>query len=108
MTDADYIIGRFDQQTGKYVKDFYGQGWIYKDYNAFEEKAKSVCYIPELFDTQYRYDDFMRVAKGNEKLAEVLFDWVDWQSPETLFEDLVKDEEIDDEGNLLCHSRQNL
>ena len=33
-------------------------------------------------------NDFLDIAKGNEELAETLFDLVDWQHPETLYNEL--------------------
>jgi len=62
-------------------------GYCFKDYKAFESK-KGVCYIPELTDHKYTYNDFMDIAKGNEELAKTLFDLVDWQHPETLYNEL--------------------
>jgi hypothetical protein len=101
MTDVDYIIGSFDPKTDKYKKEYGGQGNYFKDTKAFREKSTSVCYIPETSDTHYIYTDFLRIAKGNTKLAVILFEMVDWQSPELLFNDLLDSGEIDVDGNLL-------
>jgi hypothetical protein len=98
MTDADDSIGYFDKETSEYVKGYSGQGWHYKNFIAFENKSDEVCYISELYDTHYTYADFLKIAKNNNSLASYLFEMVDWQSPETLFSDLEKDDEIDTLG----------
>jgi hypothetical protein len=48
-----------------------------------------VCYIPELSNKRYTYADFLKISKGNKEILEYLFETVDWQNPETLFNDLV-------------------
>lgn len=69
----------------KIEREFYGQGYIYKNEEAFNNK-KGTCYIPELSDTRYSYKDFLNIT-GNEEQARILFEEVDWQHPETLFEE---------------------
>jgi len=101
MKVVEKTVGYYNETTEKYIKDFSGQGFFYMNYDAFINKTNEVCYIPELYDTQYAYVDFMRIAKGNEELAWYLFTTVDWQSPETLFNDLLIDDEIDEEGNFI-------
>ena len=101
MRAVEKTVGYYNAATGEYIKDFAGQGFFYMDYDAFANKTDEVCYIPELFDTRYTYADFMRIAKGNEKLAWYLFTTVDWQCPETLFNDMLIDEEIDEEGKFM-------
>ena len=58
------------------------QGFVFKDYNAFNNK-RGVCYIPELSDETYTYNDFLELACGRKSLAFYIFDTVDWQSPES-------------------------
>lgn len=62
------------------------------EYNSIN--LSGVCYVPELDDTEYTYMDFYTLANGNEEIARVLFDMVDWQSPETKLEELVDNDEI--------------
>lgn len=62
------------------------QGFVYKNTKAYEDK-QGVCYIPELRDETYTYDDFISIANGDEKVARELFDTVDWQSPELLMDE---------------------
>jgi len=63
-----------------------------KDLKAFQNK-KGTCYVPELSDEKYTYNDFLNIAKGNKKLAEQLFSVVEWQHPETIIDEW----EIEDE-----------
>jgi hypothetical protein len=101
MAVVEKTVGYYNETTGEYIKDFSGQGFFYMDYDAFTNKTDEVCYIPELFDYTYTYADFLKVAKGNEKLAQCLFEMVDWQCPETLFNDLLLDKEINEDGHFV-------
>jgi len=91
-------------ENGKIEKEFFQQGYIYKNFEAFCEKTNEVCYIPELDDAEfytegvgYTYQDFVNLAKEHfeelgvngipEILAEVLFEFCDWQHPETLLDE---------------------
>jgi hypothetical protein len=62
-------------------------GYCYKDINAFNNK-KGVCYIAELSDQEYTYQDFLSMCNGNEKLARNIFEDIDWQHPETRLDEL--------------------
>lgn len=83
-----------------------GQGEFYKNFQAFEDKSRKVCYVPELSDTSYRYRDFYLLVKNKfeelgvtgdiHKVACILFEMVDWQHPETLLEELSDNGEFDD------------
>jgi len=68
-------------------------GYCFKDYKAFKNR-KGTCYVPELTDNKYTYNDFLEIAKDNRELAQTLFDLVDWQHPETLYNDLLIEKEI--------------
>lgn len=107
MKVVEKTIGYYNKTTGEYIKGFSGQGWVYLDYDAFSHKTNKVCYIPELFDTQYTYKDFIKIAKYNKRLAWYLFTTVDWQSPETLFDELLNDGEIDENGNFIYSEENN-
>jgi len=82
---------------GKIEKEYYGQGIIYKNFQAFGEKTDEVCYSPELSDETYTYQDFLEIAKSKfeelqdtekfHSLAQSLFELCDWQHPETLMEE---------------------
>jgi hypothetical protein len=98
--------------------EYLNQGWFYKDSKAFE-KGFGVCYIPEyavdefrgkivslegfnffrLIDIEdtYSYTDFMNLVGNNYGKAKVLFEMVDWQYPESLYQELEEQGEFDDE-----------
>lgn len=76
-------------------REFFGQGWIFKDWKAFRENQNVPCYVPELSDTVYTREDFMFLCDNQEEIAEKLFYEVDWQSPSTLMYEWEKDGEID-------------
>ena len=67
---------------------------------AVEGRYRNWEYIPEgSYDEVeggivYQWEDFLNVAKGNEKLAMLLIDTCDWQYPETEIEQLLDIEEI--------------
>ena len=68
-------------QIGKYTapqdgrpaiiqREFYGQGYIFKDEAAFLSHPDQVCYVPELSDTAYTHNDLLALCDGQEKLAQ--------------------------------------
>ncbi len=73
----------------------FGQGWIYKDWEAFQNRPEAPCYVPELNDAVYTRNDFVAMCNGQEEIAEELFDGVDWQNPSTLMNDWENAGEID-------------
>lgn len=77
-------IGSYNSITGEIERGGTAQGFVFKDYEAFQTKSKAVCYIAELDDEKYTYEDFLRIG-GSEISAQNLFEEVDWQHPETLF-----------------------
>jgi hypothetical protein len=100
MKAADYNIGFFDNETRQYIKEFSGAGFVFKDYAAFKNKSADVCYIPESYEIHYVFADFMRIAKGNTELAEYLFSSADSQRPELLFDELVCQDIIEEDGTI--------
>jgi len=106
LEDKD-TIGFFDKNADKYIKADGAQGKIYMNFSAFENQTSEVCYIPELSDVQYTYSDFLKIAKGNKKLAEIIFEMVDWQHPEALFDELLSSDEIDENGKFLIWEEGN-
>lgn len=69
------------------------QGFVYKNEWAFYSHSTDICYIPELGDEPYRYQDFLELCKFQE-FAEDVFQTVDWQFPETYWDELNDDEEF--------------
>lgn len=92
---GDYLylhVGKYipaDKNNGQEVieKEYYREGNIFKDAYAFLNNPEEVCYIPELSDAKYTRNDFLRICNGQVSFAEELFDQVDWQHPETVYED---------------------
>lgn len=68
-------------------REFFSQGWVFKDWEAFGNRPDAPCYVPELDDTVYTRNDFMALCNSQEEIAEELFYEVDWQSPSTLMND---------------------
>ncbi len=66
-------------------REFFRQGWVFKDWGAFRDSMDAPCYVPELDDTAYTKRDFLELCNGQENIAEELFNQLDWQSPSTLF-----------------------
>lgn len=92
MENQKYIvIGLCEvDKNGKIVKldrQWFRQGYIYKNPNAYENDKSAVCYVPELSDSTYTGQDFLDICNGQQDFADELFGGVDWQHPETLMED---------------------
>ena len=68
-------------------RDYYRQGWIFKDEDAFQNRPDDVCYIPELSDEKYTRNDILKILAGDEELAKTMFEELDWQHPESLTDD---------------------
>jgi len=52
-----------------------------------------IVYISEN-DEAYTAKDFLEIAKGNRKLAEIIYSLSEWQSPYTVLDELIQDEEV--------------
>lgn len=76
-------------------REYFQQGYIVKDEEAYLNYPDKVCYVPELFDEGYTRQDFLDMCYGQEEMADMLFEMVDWQSPETLQNELFDMQEID-------------
>ena len=76
-------------------RDYYRQGWIFKDEEAFFHHPDKVCYVPELSDEGYTRQNFLDMCNGQEEIAALLFDMVDWQNPETLLNEQYDTYELD-------------
>lgn len=93
MQDAEYLrIGSYippdeDGDGEKIIREFYGQGMIFKDEYAFYHESDVPCYVPELSDTVYTREDFFRMCNDQDDIAEVVFGAVDWQHPETYLDE---------------------
>lgn len=59
---------------------------------AYTNRKNEPCYITELSDSVYT-EDFLNICLGKQDLADELFEGVDWQQPETLMEDWLRNNE---------------
>lgn len=75
-------------------REWFRQGMIFKDEEAFKS-GEGVCYVPELTDTLYDREAFLAMANGQEEIAEMIFDAVDWQHPETYLDEQYVNGELD-------------
>lgn len=84
-----------DGKITELQKEFFRQGWIFKDEEAFRDRPKEPCYVPELTNTVYTGEDILVVCRGQRELAEEIFDALDWQHPESLLEDWILNGELE-------------
>jgi hypothetical protein len=54
----------------------------------------------------YTKQDFLNICAGNEDWAYDLFCCVDWQSPETLFDEWLEDEEFSEDFDKWCEEHK--
>lgn len=94
---GSYTPPNGDGNGGKIAREFYRQGVIFKNDEAFydTEHPDRVCYIPELSDSTYTRTSFLEICNNQTELAEELYEAVDWQHPETLLEDWFRNGEVD-------------
>ncbi len=94
-------VGSIEDNGEDYIihREFYRQGMIFKDEDAYKNHKDKPCYSPELSDSVYNGNDFLEICNCQEDLAYELFEGVDWQHPESLKEDwFVNDEWVICEG----------
>lgn len=73
------------------------EGYIFYDAEAYNTSMDRICYVPEFGnneDSFYTHEKLLELAGGNEDLARLIFEMVDWQSPETLLLDLEEAEVV--------------
>lgn len=76
-------------------KRYFRQGWVFKDYYAFHNEPRRPCYVPELDEAVYTKEDFLNMCNGQEEIAELVFEAVDWQHPETYLDEQYREGELD-------------
>lgn len=85
-------IGNFIPDQGnrsfRIEKGVYGQGYIFKDEEAYERALDLPCYAPELTDACYTHKDFLAMCNWQEDFARMLFDGVSWQPPGMLLDEM--------------------
>lgn len=75
-------------------KEFYGQGYVFKDEDAYRNRENDTCYVAEGSDNRYSANDILKICEGRQDLADELFDELDWQHPESQLEDWIVNGEI--------------
>lgn len=91
------VFGKCVVKEGEIVeleREYFEQGYVFKDYNAFEDDPKAPCYVPELTDCYYTKNDFMAICNYQEDIARMVFEAVNWQCPETFIEEQFADGEL--------------
>lgn len=90
-------VGSYTPGTGDaeavIEREYYRQGYIFKDEEAFLHYPDRVCYVPELSDSSYTRQDFLDLCNGQFPMAEECFQKVDWQHPETWIDEQYRDHE---------------
>ena len=88
-------VGSIKENNGDYFikRDFYRQGMIFKDEDAYLNRKDEPCYVPELSDAVYTGYDILDICNGQQIFADELFEKLDWQHPETLVDDWIRHNE---------------
>ena len=99
--DRKYLkVGSYTEGTDEaeaiIEREFYRQGYIFKDEEAFTDHYDKPCYVPELTDAVYTKQDFINMCGGREDFAGICFDIVDWQHPESWIEEQFVNSEWDE------------
>ena len=63
-----------EEQEAVIDREYYRQGWIFKDEEAFLHHPEQVCYVPELSDEGYTRQNFLDMCNGQEEVAALLFE----------------------------------
>ena len=89
-------VGEYEVVEGTPVisREFYGEGYIVKDEDAYLNHPDQVCYVPELSDTTYSHNDLLKLCNQQECVARFLFDILCWDHPESRLQDLYGNEEL--------------
>lgn len=64
------------------------------------EGNNEIVYTTESGDN-YTGKQIFEIAKGNEKLSNIIYHLCDWQHPETIFQELLNEGEINEKGEIL-------
>lgn len=69
------------------IREWFGQGMVFKDEDAFYNRPDDACYVPELSDTVYTRNSILEECDNQEDLATQVFELLDWQHVSTVLED---------------------
>lgn len=75
------------------TREWLGQGYCFRSLDAFKNRPNDPCYVPELSDTVYTAEDFLRICNGQKDFAEELFLACDWAHPETVLDERILTEQ---------------
>lgn len=67
----------------------FGEGWVFKSFKNYLEKPDDPCYVPELSDSIYTANTILELCRGQKPFADQLFGNLDWQHPESEFDDMI-------------------
>lgn len=84
-----------DGNVVELYREYFRQGYVFKDFDAYHNRPTEPCYVPELDDTVYTAEDFLEECGGQKEIADELFESVDWQSPCTLLNEWEQTGEVD-------------
>ncbi len=70
-----------------------GQGYIFKSWDAYNNRPQDPCYVPELFDYVYTAEEFLEICGSQKECADILFEECCWQKPETLLDEWLLEKE---------------
>lgn len=91
--DVGVCVINKDGEIEKLQREYYRQGNIFKSWDAYYNRPEDPCYVPELSCSVYSAKDFLDMCDGQKDFADELFEGVDWQHPETLMEDWIREGE---------------
>ncbi len=85
-------VGSIEEKYGEYSinRKYYRQDMIFKDEDACRNRKDEPCYAPELSYSVYTGNDILNIFNGQQEFADELFEGLDWQHPETLMEDWIR------------------
>ena len=93
---GEYLPGNEENETPPVIRrGILRQGKVYKNGEAFYKEPERICYVPELTDTPYTRNDFLKLSLGQEDMAEIIFISLDWQEPEAWLEEQYRTGEMD-------------
>lgn len=93
------VIGECKVKDGKIThldRGWLGQGWGFKDPNAYKTDKTAPCYVQELSENDefYTGNDILDLCNNQQEIADKVFDMLDWQAPSSLIDEWFNDGEL--------------
>ena len=83
--------------------------WAVHDYEMGNSSLEKLCKTISSVSVGYTHRDFLNLCNNQEEVASVVFDTVDWQYPETYFDEMFTTYELDEyEGKLVLTEGMSL